>query len=165
MAKQNDLVFKAMNLVHRHLFNATKGRVGGRALGMPVVMLTTRGRRSGQPRTSMLTSPTTDGDTMVLVASRGGDDRHPAWFLNLREHPEVDVVTGGTRAKMRAVVASAEKKKRLWPAVVEAYKGYATYQSRTDRDIPLVLLHPIRPNLPIEPEAATGDAEPTEPAG
>lgn len=108
---------------------------------MPVVRLTTTGRKSGQPRTSMLTSPTSDGDAIVLVASKGGNDAHPAWYLNLVADPNVDVVMRGRHAKMRATVASAEDKARLWPAVVAAYKGYGEYQSSTQRDIPLVLLH------------------------
>jgi deazaflavin-dependent oxidoreductase (nitroreductase family) len=148
--KPNDFVLKAMNALHRNAFNATNGRVGGRAMGMPVVMLTTVGRRSGQPRTSMLTSPTTDGDALVLVASKGGSDHDPAWFLNLQAHPEVEVVMRGRRARMRASVASADDKKRLWPDVVKAYRGYAGYQRKTERDIPLVLLHPLEDGGPLE---------------
>ncbi len=133
---------KFLGGVHRNVFSASNGRVLGRMAGMPVVMLTTTGRKSGRPRTTMLTSPVQEGDRIVLVASYGGDPHHPAWFLNLQEHPDVDVVTSGKRACMRARVASAEEKQRLWPQVTARYKGYAGYQERTSRDIPLVLLEP-----------------------
>lgn len=142
MATIKDRVFRFWTGLHRTVFTASRGRILGKAMGMPVVMLTTTGRRSGLPRRTMLTAPVVDGDMLVLVASYGGDDRHPAWFLNLLENPEVTAMVGGTTRRMRARVASAEEKERLWPSVTEAYKGYAGYQRRTDRDIPLVLLEP-----------------------
>ena len=104
---------------------------------MPVLELTTTGRVSGQPHTVMLTSPVQDGDRLVIVASRGGDDRHPAWFLNLRDQPRVDVVFGGKpKRPMQARVATAEERATLWPRVTSASKGYAGYQTRTSREIP-----------------------------
>ena len=110
---------------------------------MPVLELTTVGRKSGQPRTVMLTSPLQEGQTIVVVASRGGDDQHPAWFLNLRDHPEVEVVYQGQPArKMVARVADEAERARLWPRVVADHKNYAGYQTKTDRQIPLVLLEP-----------------------
>ncbi len=113
---------------------------------MPVLELTTTGRVSGQPHTVMLTSPVQDGERLVIVASRGGDDRHPAWFLNLRDQPRVDVVFGGTpKRPMQARVATAEERATLWPRVTSASKGYAGYQTRTSREIPLVLLEPSDP--------------------
>jgi deazaflavin-dependent oxidoreductase (nitroreductase family) len=128
--------------VHRTVFKATNGRLLGRLGGMPVLMLTTTGRKSGKPRTTMLTSPVQEGGSLVVVASYGGDDRHPTWFLNLRDDPEVEVVMEGQRRRMRARVASTEEKQALWPDVTTAYGGYAGYQRRTDRDIPLVILEP-----------------------
>ncbi len=110
---------------------------------MPVVQLTTIGRKSGQPRTVMLTSPVHDDDRVVLVASYGGDDRHPAWFLNLRDNPKVELTMEGRRRRMRARVASTDEKAELWPRVVAGYRGYAQYQTRTRRDIPLVILEPL----------------------
>src|SRR6185295_19698423 len=94
-----DLQLKAMNTLHRGMLKLSGGRLGWRAGGMPVVELTTRGRKSGQPRRVMLTSPVQEGDTIVVVASRGGDDTHPAWFLNLRDHPEVEVSLKGAPKK------------------------------------------------------------------
>ena len=90
----------------------------------------------------MLTSPLQEDGRVVLVASYGGDDRHPAWFLNLRDHPSVEVTTGGRRRTMKARVASSEERARLWPEVVQAYSGYGQYQTRTSREIPLVILEP-----------------------
>ena len=85
----SDLSLKAMNAVHRVVRTITFGKVGNNLLGMPVLELTTTGRKSGEPRSVMLTAPVVEGDTVVIVASRGGDDTNPAWFLNLRDDPEV----------------------------------------------------------------------------
>lgn len=137
-----DLFARAGNVVHRALVTASKGRIGGTGFGMPVVILTTTGRKSGKERTTMLTTPVHDESRVVLVASYGGDDRHPAWFLNLRENPAVELELKGKKRSMRAHVASADERATLWPQVVESYKGYAQYQTRTDREIPLVILEP-----------------------
>ncbi len=137
----SDLQLKTMNAVHRGLLTLTGGRLGWRAAGMPVVELTTTGRKTGQPRTVMLTSPAQEGDAIVIVASRGGDDTHPAWFLNLRDHPDVEVAYAGKpKQPMRARVATPDERAALWPRVTAKYKGYANYQTKTDREIPLVLL-------------------------
>lgn len=138
----SDLQLKTMNTIHRGLLKISGGRLGWTAGKMPVFELTTTGRKSGQPRSVMLTSPVQDGDTIVLVASRGGDDHHPAWFLNLRENPEVEVTTKDGTSKMTARIATAEERAELWPKVTGKYKNYAGYQSKTDREIPLVLLDP-----------------------
>jgi deazaflavin-dependent oxidoreductase (nitroreductase family) len=138
----SDFMLKTMNTIHRALFKATNGMVGGSLLGMPVVDLKTIGRKSGQPRTSMLTSPVQEGDKIVLVASRGGDPQHPGWYHNIKANPDVEVTMRGGRKKMRARVASPEEKERLWPQVVKKYRGYGQYQTRTTRDIPLVILEP-----------------------
>ncbi len=135
-----DELFKVATCAHEAVFRATNGRVLGRLGGMPVLVLTTTGRRSGKRRSTMLTSPVHDGERIVLVASYGGDDRHPAWFLNLRENPEVSVVLAGREQAMRGRVATPEEKAELWPRVVRAYEGYGRYQERTDRDVPLVIL-------------------------
>src|SRR5258708_37848142 len=91
----SNVVLKAMNLLHQGVLKISGGRVGWDAARMPVLQLTTIGRRSGQPRTVMLTSPYQEGSTFVVVASRGGDDEHPAWFLNLRDNPDVEVTMKG----------------------------------------------------------------------
>jgi deazaflavin-dependent oxidoreductase (nitroreductase family) len=138
-----DFQLKTMNALHRALLTVSGGHLGGKFFGMPVLELTTTGRKSGQPRTVMLTSPVQEGDAIVIVASRGGDDQPPAWFLNLRDHPEVTVAIGGKpKQAMRALIATPDERSALWPRVTAAYKGYATYQTKTERVIPLVLLEP-----------------------
>jgi deazaflavin-dependent oxidoreductase (nitroreductase family) len=139
----SDAMLKTMNGVHRVVLKLSFGKLGWKGSGMPVLELTTTGRRSGQRRTVMLTSPLQEGQTIVVVASRGGDDQHPAWFLNLRDHPEVEVVYQGQPSrKMVARVADEDERARLWPRVVADHKNYAGYQTKTDRQIPLVLLEP-----------------------
>jgi deazaflavin-dependent oxidoreductase (nitroreductase family) len=139
----SDLVLKTMNNVHRTILKVSGGRIGWTAGDMPVLELTTTGRKSGQPRSVMLTSPLQEDDTMVIVASRGGDDQHPAWFLNLRDHPEVTVkLKDGPPRTMMATAASEDERDRMWPIIAGKYKNYAGYQTKTDRQIPLVLLTP-----------------------
>jgi len=137
-----DVGAKVMNGTHRAILVLSGGRLGRRAFGMPVVELTTTGRKSGQQRTTMLTSPVHDDDKVVVVASYGGDDRDPAWYLNLRDHPDVEILFEGKRRAMRARVADPAEKEALWPEIVTAYKGYGQYQKRTERDIPVVILEP-----------------------
>jgi deazaflavin-dependent oxidoreductase (nitroreductase family) len=139
----SDLVLKTMNGVHRALLKVSFGKFGWEAGKMPVLELTTTGRKSGQRRSVMLTSPVQEGATIVVVASRGGDDTHPAWFLNLRDNPAVEVAYKGAPKKpMQARVASPDERARLWPLVVADHKNYAGYQTKTTREIPLVLLEP-----------------------
>jgi deazaflavin-dependent oxidoreductase (nitroreductase family) len=140
----SDLVLKTMNTVHRGLLKVTAGHVGWSVGKMPVLELTTTGRKSGQPRSVMLTSPLQEGAAIVVVASRGGDDQHPAWFLNLRDNPDVQVaLKGGPREPRHARVANPEERARMWPQIASEYKNYAGYQTKTDREIPLVLLEPV----------------------
>jgi deazaflavin-dependent oxidoreductase (nitroreductase family) len=140
----SDFVLKTMNTLHRGLLKASGGRIGWNAAHMPVLELTTTGRKSGQPRSVMLTSPVQEGDAYVVVASRGGDDQHPAWFLNLRDNPDVEVVVGGkAKQRMTARIVSPEDRARLWPQITSAYKNYAAYQTKTTREIPLVMLEPV----------------------
>ncbi|GHG25716.1 MULTISPECIES: nitroreductase/quinone reductase family protein [Amycolatopsis] len=138
----SDFALKTMNAVHRGLIKLTGGRVGWQ-VAMPVLELTTVGRKSGQPRSVLLTSPHQEGDAVVVVASRGGDDTHPAWFLNLRDNPDVEVsLKGGPKRPMRARIADAEERARLWPKITADFKNYAQYQTKTEREIPLVFLEP-----------------------
>jgi deazaflavin-dependent oxidoreductase (nitroreductase family) len=138
-----NLGWKVLNTVHKGLVKVSGGRIGRTAGGMPVVELTTTGRKSGQPRTVMLTSPVQEGDTIVVVGSRGGARDHPDWVLNLQKEPRVEVsFKGGARAPYTARVATAEERARLWPKATAAYKNYDSYQRKTDREIPLVLLDP-----------------------
>jgi deazaflavin-dependent oxidoreductase (nitroreductase family) len=139
-----DLALKTMNAVHRAALLLSGGRLGWTAANMPVLELTTTGRKSGEPRSVMLTSPLQEGDTIIVIASRGGDDRPPAWYLNLCDNPAVDVrFRGGAKERRTARVASPEERDRLWPKVTADHKNYAGYQTKTDRVIPVVLLEPV----------------------
>ena len=137
-----DAGLKAMSRAHRTILRFSGGRVLGSAFGMPAVELHTVGRTTGLPRSTMLTAPVIDGDRIVLVASKGGDDRDPDWYRNLMAHPEVELTVAGRRRPMRARLASPDEKAELWPRVVAAYRGYGDYQRRTERDIPLVICEP-----------------------
>ncbi len=139
----SDYMLKGMNLVHRGLLAVTFGKFGWDVAGMAALELTTIGRTSGQPRSVMLTSPLQEGDTIVVVASRGGDDHHPAWYLNLVANPDVQVVwKGKPKVAMTARTATPEERARMWPLITAKYKNYGDYQTKTDREIPLVLLTP-----------------------
>ncbi|HUR78373.1 MAG TPA: nitroreductase family deazaflavin-dependent oxidoreductase [Acidimicrobiales bacterium] len=142
MADRRDPVAKIVNTLHRTLFTATKGRVGGKVMGMEAVILTTTGRKSGEKRQSMLTAPIAEGDKVVLVASYGGGPKHPQWYLNLQANPSVEITRAGKTTRMTARTASSEERAEMWPRVTAAYKGYAGYQEKTDREIPLVVFEP-----------------------
>jgi deazaflavin-dependent oxidoreductase (nitroreductase family) len=140
-----DVVTKSMNGLHRFVLKASGGRVLRTALGMQALELHTTGRKSGRRRSVMLTAPVYEPDRIVIVASKGGDDRNPDWYGNLVADPDVEVTVDGMTRPMRARTATPEEKAELWPRATKAYKGYAAYQRRTERDIPLVILEP-RPN-------------------
>lgn len=106
---------------------------------MAVVELHTVGGRTGQRRSTMLTSPVHGNGRFVLVASKGGDDRNPEWYLNLCANPDVELSIRGVTRRYRARTASAEERAELWPRIVAAYPGYAAYQRRSERVIPVVL--------------------------
>lgn len=136
-------LFRVVTALHRAVFRISRGRVLGRVGGMPVVILATVGHRSGRKRRTILTAPLVEGDRVVLVASYGGYRHNPRWFQNLLVHPEVGLTMAGARERrMRARVAGRDERAELWPRVVSAYPGYARYQERTDRRIPLVVLEP-----------------------
>ena len=122
------------------LFRLTNGRVGGKMGRAPVLLLHHVGAKSGKPRVSPLIY-VDDGDDLVVVASKGGVDKHPAWFHNLRANPDTEVeVPREGRRRVRARVAGDEERDRLWPKAVATYKPYAQYQTYTTRKIPLVIL-------------------------
>ena len=133
---------KTANAVHRAILGITRGRVGWRVGKMPVLQLATIGRKSGLSRSVILTSPLQEINAIVIVASRGGDDQHPAWFLNLRDNPQVEVTyMDQPKKKMTARIATDVERERMWPLVTASYKGYGGYQTKTTRKIPLVILN------------------------
>lgn len=133
-------VLRRLMGVHTLMYRATNGFVGHHIPGLPpMLLLDHRGAKSGVRRTSPLLY-VRDGDDLVIVASKGGYPRHPAWFHNLRANPDTTVQVGSERRSVHARIATAQERARLWPRIVEAYGTYEDYQRRTGREIPLVIL-------------------------
>jgi deazaflavin-dependent oxidoreductase (nitroreductase family) len=138
--KVGTAVIKVMSRLNTWLYRVSGGRIGGKfPSGAPVLLLTTIGRKSGQPQTAPLLY-LKDGDAYVVVASKGGMAQHPLWFKNLEANPRVEVELGSEKLAMTARRATATEKAALWLRLVEMYPSYAEYQARTTRDIPVVLL-------------------------
>ena len=147
-----DRTMAVLSGFHRWLIRVSGGRIGWRLARMPTVELHTIGRRSGRRRSAILSAPVVEADRVVLVASKGGAEHHPAWYLNLVADPDVELTTvDGTRA-MRARTATPDERAALWPRVTAAYAGYERYQRRTRRDIPVVICEP-RPRPSHGPDA------------
>jgi F420H(2)-dependent quinone reductase len=134
-------LIRAVSRTHGGVYRASGGRLLGRVVGMPVLLLTTTGRRSGKPRTAALTY-FRDGADLVVIGSFGGSDLPPAWWLNLQSDPHASVVIGGTTLCVTARAATSEEHDRLWPLVTTTHPGYARYKGRTARLIPIVMLTP-----------------------
>lgn len=125
--------------IDRWLIRATKGRYNS-TLAWPCLLLTTKGAKSAKPRTVSLLYYQ-DGDEIILIASKGGNAKHPAWYVNLKANPEVEVYLDGESRKYTARDAEGDERERLWERAVEIYKGYDTYESRAgEREIPVVVL-------------------------
>ena len=135
-------IFKLVTWLHNTIFRLTGGRIGSNLFGVPALMLTVRGRKSGR----LLTFPLCyieDGGDWIIVASKGGDPKHPDWYLNLVANPQARIELRGRSVAVLAETVSAEEKARLWPRVVAVYPPYESYQKRAGtRDIPLVRLRP-----------------------
>ncbi len=132
---------KLFSAAHAFSYRLTGGRIGQRIAGAPVLLLTTTGCKSGKRRTAPLLY-LGDGENYVIVASNGGSDRHPGWWLNLKKDPEAQVQIGKTRRPVRAERADEQEWARLWPLLVEMYSSYQEYQDGTQRKIPVVILRP-----------------------
>jgi deazaflavin-dependent oxidoreductase (nitroreductase family) len=127
--------------IHTFFYRLSGGKMGGRLGKSPILLLITTGRKTGKPRTTPLFY-LKDGDDLILVASDGGSATHPTWWLNLQANPQAGVELGKKKLPVTARHADAEESKRLWPLLVEMYAGYAGYQKKTIREIPLVILSP-----------------------
>jgi len=137
------LRLKSMNAVHRLVIKTSGGRLGWQGGGMPVLELTTTGRKSGDSRPTMLSSPLQDGDTVVVVALGGGGPSHPAWYLNACAEPRVTMKWQGAAPQpMMARTADQAERDRMWPLITERFPDFAKWQAETDRQLPLVLLEP-----------------------
>ena len=127
---------------HTAIYRASHGLIGHRFPGAPPMLLVDHvGAKSGKRRTSPLVY-TVDGENLILVASKGGYPKNPAWFHNLMANPDTTIQVGSSRRDVHARVADLEERERLWPMVVKTYGGYEDYQKRTKREIPLVILQP-----------------------
>lgn len=124
---------------HIRSYVDTDGRSGHLWRGVPTLLLTTQGRKSGKWRRTALIYGQ-DGEDYIVVASRGGHAQHPSWYLNLRANPEVQVQVEADQFTARARTASAEEKARLWPLMVSIWPAYDDYQEKTAREIPVVIL-------------------------
>jgi deazaflavin-dependent oxidoreductase (nitroreductase family) len=134
-------VMRAAGAFHRGLYRLSGGRLG-RALGpMQILLLTTTGRKSGQARTWPLVY-FRDGDRLLVVASAGGEPKHPAWYLNLHANPRVTVQIGGEIRQMLAATATGQERAQLWAQIVAVASNFAGYQEKTTREIPVVILTP-----------------------
>jgi deazaflavin-dependent oxidoreductase (nitroreductase family) len=127
---------------HVRRYRETDGEVGYLWRGVPTLILTTTGRRSGRQRPTPLIFGR-DGDDCVVVASKGGAPAHPAWYRNLVDHPEVEVQVKGERFRARARTADGEERARLWRLMTGIWPAYDQYQQRTDRRIPVVVLEQL----------------------
>lgn len=135
-----EMVFGPLLRVHQWLYEQSDGRIGSNLGGRPMLLLRTVGRRSQQPRTAALLY-VPDGDAFAVIASKGGAPQHPGWFHNLVAQPNVEIQIGRERIPVRARIAKGEERSRLWARADEINQGqYAVYQSRTKREIPVVVL-------------------------
>jgi deazaflavin-dependent oxidoreductase (nitroreductase family) len=143
MASEEEILGPTTDWVARHhdRYVATDGADGHTWRGVPTLLLTTRGRRSGALRRTPLIYGRANG-AYVVVGSRGGHDRHPAWFLNLRDEPAVTIQVGAEVGPARARVAAGEERERLWGEMAAIWPDYDRYQGRTEREIPVVVLEP-----------------------
>jgi deazaflavin-dependent oxidoreductase (nitroreductase family) len=133
--------WRAANRIHVGIYELSKGRLGGRMMGGELLLLSTKGRRSGRVWTNPLLF-VREGDAFVVIASNGGQDRHPAWYLNLQADPGARIQVGSRRIAVRARTATAEERAPLWRRIVAAYPGYRKYETKRTLEIPLVFLVP-----------------------
>jgi deazaflavin-dependent oxidoreductase (nitroreductase family) len=132
---------KHLSTLHTLLYRASSGVVGRRLVNNDMLLITTTGRRTGRPHTVPLLY-LTDPEGWLVIASWGGRDRHPEWYLNLQAEPRARIQIRRDRHQVVAATVDHDWRRALWPRIVSAYDGYAEYQARTDRQIPVVLLQP-----------------------
>ena len=140
-SRVGNVMGRALNKTHSSVYRRSDGRVWGTMFGGPILLLNTMGRKSGQRRTSPLLY-VMDGEGFVIIASKGGAPTHPAWYLNLIANPDATVEVGDREVRVRAEEVHGEDKTRLWQKMVEMYPTYDDYQTKTEREIPLLVLHP-----------------------
>ena len=128
------------------LYNVSGGRIGGKLGKLPILLLTTTGRKSGKQRTLPLVY-IMDDSAYVITASAGGADKNPGWFFNIRSNPQATIQVKDKHIKVTAEIAGQEKKSELWARLLEVAPNFAGYQKRTSREIPMLILHPVEERL------------------
>jgi|HigsolmetaAR202D_1030399.scaffolds.fasta_scaffold27266_2 deazaflavin-dependent oxidoreductase (nitroreductase family) len=139
------LMLKVLIPLFIFVYRLTGGAIGGRMRVLPVLLLTTTGRKSGKQRTVPV-AYIKDNNSYIVIASNSGQPKHPAWFHNIKSNPTATVQIGRSTFKVQAEIADPAKKEKLWSHAVKIAPGYEKYQQRTTRDIPVVLLHPMVPS-------------------
>ena len=137
----NKTLMKVIGIAHTSLYKMSGGKLTRNMRGSEVVLLTTKGRKSGKQRTTPLFG-LADGENWTVIASQGGHHEHPNWYLNLRDNPDVTLQVGSETMRMRAETAEGTERERLWKSMAEMYDGYDEYQKLTTRVIPVVVLKP-----------------------
>src|SRR5215218_6847695 len=135
------LAMKFVTSAHAGVYRASGGKLGGSMGKSPVLLLNTVGRKTGVERTTPLLYDM-DSEDYAIVASYGGAPKHPDWFLNLQANPETSIEVGGRKIIVLEEVATHEDKPRLWAKLTEMYPTYDDYRKKTDREIPVLILHP-----------------------
>ena len=136
------IFLKVVLSIYVFLYRLTSGAIGGQMAGLPVLLLTTTGRKTGQPRTTPLGYFKQDGN-FVLIASNGGADRNPAWFYNLKSNPQVTLQIGNKQLAAKAEPVDSEQRTQLWTELVKMAPAYEQYTKRTKREIPLIIVQPV----------------------
>jgi F420H(2)-dependent quinone reductase len=139
LVKMPKRALRALSFVHRNMLRCSGGLLGGRFHGEPMILLTTTGRKTGKARTLPLCA-LQEGDGWLIVASNAGNDWNPGWYVNLRANPNAAVKVGRETVPVRARDASDAERAEYWPRFLAFYRGYADYESATDRKIPVVVL-------------------------
>jgi deazaflavin-dependent oxidoreductase (nitroreductase family) len=135
-----NLGFRVTGRIHNALYRLTGGKVGGKFRNAPVLLLTTTGRKSGQPRTNPLLYTDAGDNAYMVIASKGGADQHPLWYLNLQANPLAEVTIGRETRQVRARDTEGDERERLWRALADLNPGYDKYAKKTSRRIPVVVL-------------------------
>lgn len=139
MKRLKPRTIRLMGRLHAWLWRLTRGRFVDALGTAPFLLLTTKGRKTGRSRTTPVLF-LQDGGDLIVVASFGGNDLHPAWYLNLQDCPEAEVIIEGDRRRVTSHQLSIEEQKRIWPSLIKLYPQFEIYQQRTSREIPLLKL-------------------------
>ena len=138
----SDFTFKLANWANRTAIRCSGGRIGWIHKGTPIIEVTMTGRHSGEPRTTLLSAVAERDGAFVVIGSRGGDSKHPAWFLNMRDNPAVTVRNRDGTRQMTARLTEGDERAELWAHATAKDDHYLRFQARTDRQFPIVILEP-----------------------